>query len=183
MAITKLTDKKHKNIKFAIVTWATITWVILALPHVSWATQIHDRPEGLFAHQMAHIFFMTSMIFLVYWLRKNRFVEQKGWRLIQYSGILFALWNIDAMLVHWIDDHLDISVFIGSQADWSRKLIIKDHLELIVYYVGKMDHLLCVPAIFLLYLGIKRLHEDGHPMAVNNEDLGLSELKNKEAHF
>ncbi len=183
MATVKLTARKHKNIIFPTLTLIIITWVILALPHVSWATQIHDRPEGLFAHQMAHIFFMTSMIFLVYWLRKNRFVEQKGWRLIQYSGILFALWNIDAMLVHWIDDHLDASVFIGNQANWSRMLVIKDHPELIVYYVGKMDHLLCVPAIFLLYLGIRRLHEDGHPMVINNKDHSLSGFKNKEVHF
>ena len=110
------------------------------------------------------------MIFLVYWLRKNRFVEQKGWRLIQYSGILFALWNVDAMLVHWIDGFLDSSVFVGSQVDWSKKLIIKDHLGLIVYYVGKMDHLLCVPAILLLYYGIKQLHEEGHTITVNNEN-------------
>ncbi len=170
MYITRALKSKHNNRKLPTLVSLTLACGILAFPHVSWATQIHDRPEGLFAHQMAHIFFMTSMIFLVYWLRKNRFVEQKGWRLIQYSGILFALWNIDAMLVHWIDGNLDPSVFVGSQVDWSRKLIIKDHLELIVYYVGKMDHLLCVPAIFLLYLGIKQLHEDGHPMPINNEE-------------
>ncbi len=153
---------------YAVVSVVAV-FLVAALPSISWATQIHDRPEGLFAHQMAHIFFMTSMIFLVYWLRKNRFVEQKGWRLIQYSGILFILWNIDAMLVHWMDCLIDSSVFVGCQVDWSKQLIIKGHPELIIYYIGKMDHLLCVPAIFLLYLGIKKLDESGHPMATNEE--------------
>ncbi len=155
--------------KINTILFSLLFSILVALPQNSWATQIHDKPEGLFAHQMAHVFFMTSMIFLVYWLRKNRFVEQKGWRFIQYSGILFALWNIDAMLVHWIECKLDSSVFIGSQVDWSKKLIVKDHLELIIYYIGKMDHMLCVPAILLLYLGIRQLHDEGHPMITNEE--------------
>ena len=169
MESCKKTRIHEKSTNSFILAALVFSFVILGITGNSWATQIHDRPEGLFAHQMAHVFFMTSMIFLVYWLRKNRFVKQKGWRLIQYSGILFALWNIDAMLVHCIDEMLDTSFFIGSQVNWSKKLIIKDHPWLIIYYVGRMDHLLCVPAILFLYFGIKQLHEEGQPLVINED--------------
>ena len=32
-----------------------------------------------------------------------------------------------------------------------------------IYYLAKLDHLLCVPAMLFLYLGLKRLIRDSDP--------------------
>ena len=67
---------------------------ILAITEPALATQGHGAPEGLFAHQLAHIFFIISMAVLTYWLRERKLVQAVGWRYIQYSALFFILWNV-----------------------------------------------------------------------------------------
>jgi len=50
------------------------------------ATQAHNAPEGLYAHQLAHVFFIISMGVLIYWLRERKLVQAVGWRYIQYAA-------------------------------------------------------------------------------------------------
>ncbi len=124
-----------------------------------WATQTHGEPEGLFVHQLAHIFFIFSMGLLIYWLRRRNLVEQKGWRYIQYSAMLFILWNIDTFGVHLLDEQVDL-IRIRQLDAWHLQIDTAaryGHLGLI-YYLAKLDHLLCVPALLCLYLGLKRLY-------------------------
>lgn len=119
------------------------------------ALQLHLAPGGLYAHQMAHAFFIFSMGFFSFWLQKNRLVEQKGWRYIQISALLLILWNIDAMAAHsleaWlINDTLSVSGLSGYSITGSGFLAY-------FYYFLKMDHLTCVPAIIFLFIGLRRL--------------------------
>ena len=55
-----------------------------------------------------------------------------------------------------IEGHLRIEVEVkdGKITDAYSHNFIK-----LFYYVAKLDHLLCVPALVLLYLGLKRLKE------------------------
>ena len=119
------------------------------------ALQLHLAPEGLYAHQMAHAFFIFSMGVFSFWLQKNRLIEQKGWRYIQISALLLILWNIDAMAAHvleaWMrDDALSVS-------DLSGYSITGRGFLSYLYYFLKMDHLICVPAIIFLFIGLRRL--------------------------
>ncbi len=72
------------------------------------------------------------------------------------------------MIVHYIDDLDGIFELVGP-GQWNRWLHdLGGHNVLsIVYYLCRLDHLLCVPAIILLYFGLKRLLEqrsvDGLP--------------------
>ena len=78
------------------------TLLVLAIALVSepaLATQAHSAPEGLYAHQLAHIFFIVSMGVLIYWLRERKLVQAVGWRYIQYAALFFILWNLDAFSV------------------------------------------------------------------------------------
>jgi len=124
------------------------------------ATQGHGGIEGVYAHQFAHVFFMVSMGILIYWLRERKLVQQTGWRLIQYSALFFILWNIDTILVHALDDQF---LIIQTQGVGTWQIKITDayghNFIKLFYYVAKLDHLLCVPALVLLYLGLKRLKE------------------------
>lgn len=127
-------------------------------PETALATQVHVEPEGLYAHQLAHVFFAFSMGLLIYWLREHKLVVDPGWRYIQYSAFFFILWNIDAMTVHFLDGHMDIIqvTYLGLKDMRVVAVSGSRGLELF-YYVFKLDHLLCVPAMFFLWLGLRRL--------------------------
>ncbi len=78
-------------------------FVVCLAPDKVWALQVHSSPEGLYVHQLAHILFAFSMAVLAYWLEINRFVDERGWRLIQISCLLFLLWNLVAFTGHYVE--------------------------------------------------------------------------------
>jgi hypothetical protein len=123
------------------------------------ATQGHGHPEGLYAHQMAHVFFAFSMGLLIYWLRKRGLTADAGWRYIQYASFFFILWNADAFLVHFIEEQTTV-LEITRVNFWQIRLQPQPGYEWIdtVYYLAKLDHLLCVPALLCLFIGLKRLY-------------------------
>jgi len=143
--------------------------VVFFIPLIAWfwlvpgnalATQGHGGIEGVYAHQFAHIFFIVSMGILIYWLRERKLVRETGWRFIQYAALFFILWNIDTIFVHALDDQFRI---IQTQSVGTWQIQIEDayshNVIKLFYYFAKLDHLLCVPALVLLYLGLKRLKE------------------------
>lgn len=125
------------------------------------ATQVHAGSEALLAHQIAHIFFIASMGILIYWLRRWKLVEQSGWRLVQYSALFYILWNVDAIIVHYLDGRNDLFQTINA-GTWHGSIQLSKEAGLLgfVYYFGKMDHLLSLPAVILLYAGLRQLLKD-----------------------
>lgn len=125
----------------------------------AWATQTHGQPEGLYVHQAAHIFFIFAMGLLIYWLRQRKLVRDRAWRYIQYSALLFILWNIDTFAVHFLDEQVDL-IRTRKLDSWHLQIETAESRAFLgqIYYLAKMDHLLCVPALLYLYLGLKRLY-------------------------
>ncbi|MBW2435580.1 MAG: hypothetical protein JRF36_18370 [Deltaproteobacteria bacterium] len=138
----------------------SITWIsaILIIAEPAFATQAHSAPEGLYAHQLAHIFFIISMGVLIYWLRARQLVQSAGWRYIQYAALFFILWNLDAFIVHLLEEQLAV-IDIQRINPWQIHITASNHSKALVwlYYFAKFDHLLCVPALLLLYFGLRRL--------------------------
>jgi len=132
--------------------------LILLSAEPALATQAHSAPEGLYAHQLAHIFFIVSMGVLIYWLRERRLVRSVGWRYIQYAALFFILWNADAFLVHLLDEQLAV-IDIQRISLWDIRITAAAQSKTLVwlYYAAKLDHLLCVPALLFLYFGLRRL--------------------------
>ena len=137
-----------------------LTGLLLWAPPVL-ATQTHGAPEGLYVHQLAHVFFIVSMGSLEFWLRQRNLVLEPGWKYLQLAAILFILWNIDAMMVHFMDEHLDI-LGITKVDFWHVRIesFQGQYSLALLYYLLKLDHLLCVPAMFFLYKGLHRLVAD-----------------------
>jgi len=145
-------------IRSAVSFFAVSIAGLLVLVDPALATQTHGQPEGLYVHQMAHIFFIISMGSLEFWLRQRNLTKERGWRYIQFAAVLFIVWNIDAIAVHFLDEHLDI---LGiTKIDLWHIQIDNDQGQdsiTILYYLLKLDHLLCVPAMFFLYYGLKTI--------------------------
>jgi hypothetical protein len=98
---------------------------------------------------------------LEFWLRQRNLVLEPGWKYLQLAAILFILWNIDAMLVHFMEEHLDI-LGIKRVDLWHIRIesFQGQYSLALLYYLLKLDHLLCVPAMFFLYKGLRRLVAD-----------------------
>jgi hypothetical protein len=145
-----------------ISIFAAFGWIFFN-PDIVLATQTHGGPEGIYAHQIAHLFYILSMGFFIHWLRERKLVEESGWRFIQYAAFFLILWNLDAFLVHFIDDQIGL-IHLERIGLWHTQIIAQNGnnaLE-ILYYFAKLDHLLCVPALFFLYLGLRRLLKASH---------------------
>ena len=147
---------RHSSIIKKVPALAILTLLVLATPAL--ATQTHGPPEGLVAHQLAHVFFSISMGVFAFWLHRHRLTTSYGWRLILYSALLLIVWNIDAMAAHFLDEQ--IYLLTVTQVDtWHIRIDTLQGYEPLgtLYYVVKLDHLLSVPALVLLYLGLRRL--------------------------
>lgn len=145
-----------KTVRYFRTIWFVISILIITEP--AFATQAHSAPEGLYAHQLAHVFFIVSMGVLIYWLRARKLVQLVGWRYIQYAALFFILWNLDAFMVHLLDEQL--AVIETQRIDlWNISITARNHSKglMWLYYFIKLDHLLCVPALLFLYFGLRRL--------------------------
>jgi len=136
---------------------------MVVFPDIVSAIQIHDIAEGIYVHQLAHLFFMISMGFFIHWLRRRKLVKETGWRYIQYMAFFFILWNIDVFFLHLLDEQLGVI-----QAN----LVDLTHIRIqavngmrvleILYYLARLDYLFCVPALFFLNLGLSHLVAENH---------------------
>ncbi len=138
----------------------SITLVLMIIPGNACATQMHSGSEGIIVHQLGHIFFLFSMVIIIFAINGKDLDKEKGWRLIQYSAFLFILWNIDAMSVHFLDNQIH-AVKLEHLSAWTIKITSINNSSALdfIYYILKLDHILCVPAMFLLYKGLSRILE------------------------
>jgi len=144
---------------FFFLTTGYLFYNILSAPLPAFATQGHSDPEGLYIHQFSHVFFIFSMGILIYWLRFRKLIHKKGWQYIQYSALFFIFWSIDAFLVHFLDEQYKW-IQITRLDLWNIRIDASYSFLRCVYYIIKLDHFLCVPAMIFLYLGLKNLSEN-----------------------
>ena len=142
----------------------SIIFMVL-LPSVpALATQGHAGIEGVWVHQFAHLFFLFSMMLLIYWLRQAGLVKVPGWRYIQYAALFFILWNGDTIIVHYLDEQIR-AVSVEHLGNWQVRVAAAGGRNWLsaLYFLGKLDHLLCVPAMIFLMLGLRHMLEEDRP--------------------
>ena len=145
-----------------MIFWLGLTALWL-FPGIAWGAQVHAAPEGLYAHQIGHLIFLLALGILIYWLRCRRLTHNKGWLRLQYAALFFALWNVDAFIAHVLESRPPFFVKVAGRSWHVLWVPNPGHQTLtLVYYLIKMDHLLCVPAIIFLYLALRELANDTH---------------------
>ena len=134
----------------------TASWILL--PVDAFAIQLHASTEGIITHQMGHLFFLFSMVVLIITITDKGLNTQKGWRFIQYSAFLFVLWNLDVVTAHFFDNQIH-AVKIENLTIGQIRLVTNNDSSVLawLYYVLKLDHLLCVPAMLFLFRGVSSL--------------------------
>ena len=133
---------------------------LLLSPSAALAVQTHGPPEGLYVHMMAHIFFSAAIVFLLYLLHKRPLGVGPAWKHMKISLILWLLWNMDTFVVHYITGGLPSEAFTTSNGFLHTVLPPPLDIKRIIYYLGKFDHVLCVPAIWFLALSLKNFRDE-----------------------
>ncbi len=124
--------------------------LLLLSPRPAQAIQIHGPPEGLYAHLIGHFIFFCALVFLLYVLEKRPLDSSRGWLPLKLSLIFFLLWNADTFAIHLLSLHMpDSALFTDSSDFWEHRLAPPIDGERLLYYIGRFDHLLCVPAMWL----------------------------------
>lgn len=134
----------------------TTVFIILD-PSLSWALQTHDAPEGLFVHQMSHILFLASLVYLAWDIHRNEF-SGRGWRYLQLFCLFMSFWNILAFAGHAITHHLLKSDFFTESTYLYTRIYGPFSVTKISYYIAKLDHLVSVPALVFLFLALRTLY-------------------------
>ena len=141
----------------------TLTPLLLALaagfclPGEALALQVHGEPEGLYVHQMAHIHYLLALGYFYWDIRRTAFTG-RGWRYLQFYCILMAAWNIVAFTGHAVGVSLDPQELLHHNG--YLQTILKSPIDLhkFSYFITKLDHLLCVPALFFLFIGMRSFY-------------------------
>ncbi len=122
------------------------------------ALQEHGPTDSLVLHQGAHLLFLAAMGLLVLRLRQRGLVRHPGWRKIQLAALFFVLWNAAAFFAHLLDEQWGIVATVRLAPAWVRiEAGAFGEILAPLYYLARLDHLLCVPAMAFLYAGLRDL--------------------------
>jgi signal transduction histidine kinase len=137
--------------------FAILALLSLFAPSTAWAFVPHSYAE-VYIHQMGHIYFMLSCIFIMWVIGHHNLQEKRGWRYIFLSEVFFILWNIDTFIGHVSEFWIVPSQITGGMEGWDyffRHISLQGREYL--YYIAKYDHFFCVPAMLFFVLGLKEL--------------------------
>jgi len=152
---------KHSFYPLALLT---ITVPLLLQAGEAWALQPHGGGEGLYIHQMAHVFFMATLTYLYLHTRRTQDPFSKGWRYLRLFCVLFFFWNLMAIIGHETALHLSHDDFINP-GTWGERLAPPLDALKIVHYISRMDHFLTVPALLALFFSLRSFYHEAREEA------------------
>ena len=132
----------------------------LILPSPALAFIPHwDPQEAFFIRQFSYLFFMVAMIYFVYELKQEKLQQHRGFRLLAWGSVFFALWNLDCFLGQLIALHFPVQVTGGPPGSLSQRWSMANLGNWINYFT-KLDHLLLVPAFIYFCRGIRAFRRE-----------------------
>ena len=152
-------------LKYSLLLFVTLLYCML-FPEQSMALQTHSQPEGMYVHQMAHIFFMAALGYL-YWDTQRSAFSGRGWTYLRVFCVLTILWNLLALTGHAATQNLHPEDFTNSDGYLLSRVNMPLTFVKLTYYTAKLDHLLTVPAMFFLYMSVRSFYH--HSLKEDNE--------------
>lgn len=129
----------------------------LCLPGSALALQVHGEPEGLYVHQMAHLFYVLALGYFFWDIRRSAFTG-RGWRYLQLFCVLMAAWNLLAFGGHAAGVYLEPEALHQTDCYLQTRLAGPLTAHTFFYFIAKLDHLICVPALAFLFVGIRSFY-------------------------
>ena len=145
----------HCRVLRPILTVCLALAALLFLPDAAPALQVHDAPgEGLFAHQMGHLYYIVALAFFFSYIRRSDFNE-RSWRYLQVFCILLTAWNLLSFVGHMAALHVAPADLVEFAINLDDRLLPPYTFVKSLYYVARMESLLSVPALFCLYMALR----------------------------
>ncbi len=119
----------------------------------AYGVQSHGGIEGLVSHQLGHFLFTFAMVVLL--LQLSEFsLAGPGWN--EFRGFLWCIifWNLLTFAGHLMREEVAAESF--TRHDGHVIAFQIDNFSNLLFYLTRLDHLLLVPAFFLLLLSIKK---------------------------
>ncbi len=147
---------RHLN----ILTFITLfTLVLTGLPSPCHAFQSHPAPEGLYVHQMSHVLFIGALAYLYWHLGKSSLIASRGWHYMRLFCLLFLVWNCLTFAGHASYSYLSVDDFVN-MGTWQSKIALPVTPLKLLYYLTRFEHLISVPAIFCLFIGLRLFYRE-----------------------
>lgn len=134
-----------------------LPFLCLCFPGEALALQVHGEPEGLYVHQMAHLHYVFALGYFFWDIRRASFTG-RGWRYLQIFCLLMACWNLLAFIGHLAGVYLNPESLMQTDCYLETRLLEPFTLNKLVYFATKLDHLIYVPAMFFLFLGLRSFY-------------------------
>ena len=134
-------------------------FLLFLAPERALALQVHPPPEGLIAHQLAHLFFAFAMALFAYRIKRMNLLARPHWNHLFVAAILLILWNLWAFCGHLVALKISDEVILPQGGDYhfcQKSLLVKGPWELL-FYLFKFDNLFTLPAFYLIYRGLSRI--------------------------
>ena len=121
----------------------------------AWAVQGHGVAEGPVVHLMAHLLLGVALLLFLYVLHAKPPDTGYSWRSLKLSLLFFLLWDMDHLFVHWFADQMyadirDSGARLAEDYFTGPRTLLSG-----VYYLGRFDHLLCVPALWFFTTALR----------------------------
>ncbi len=144
--------KKYKESgTLQVFLFSLLLSIFLPVTHAH-AVQSHGALEGLVSHQLGHFLFTLAMVFLLLRMRKSN-LTGSGWS--EFKGFLWLIifWNVLTFAGHWMRETVPSEQFVldSGRITGFEVTSVFD----LIFYITRLDHLLLVPAFFLLLLAIR----------------------------
>jgi hypothetical protein len=146
--------------------WLMVVPLMLFNPGEACALQVHGEPEGLYVHQIAHLHYIFALGYFYWDIRRTSFTG-RGWGYLQMFCLLMTCWNLMAFIGHIAGAYLHPTSLVQKDHYLTTLLLEPFTLTKYIYYVTKLDHLIYVPAMFCLFIGLRSFYH-----SVAQEDLG-----------
>ncbi len=145
--------KLHRTFPFLLL------FVLTVFPGNAWAVQSHGPPEGLYVHQMAHIFYAAALSYLAWDIQRSKFLS-RGWRYLQIFCLLMVVWNVVALTGHSLAAYMHSSHFTVASNYLSTRLEGPFNSVKLLYYFTTLDHLVSVPAFICLFISMRTIYRN-----------------------
>mgnify|MGYP006954428499 CR=1 FL=1 len=143
-----------KKAMFLLVCGCLFCWSTPA-----WAVQAHGEAEGPVVHLMAHLLLLVALFLLVYVLHTRPPDRGLSWRSLKLSLLFFLLWDLDHLFIHWFAGDMYADIRDSGVSLVGDYFVAPRTLLNFFYYLGRFDHLLCVPALWFFASGLRDFSE------------------------
>ena len=123
----------------------------------AWALQTHGGTEGVVVHQLAHIQYLGALGYLFWDIRRSAFTGM-GWLYLQRFCLLMMVWNGIAFIGHYAQMALPDGAISTEDGYLSALLLLPINFGTWIYYITALDHLVCAPALFFLFLAMRSFY-------------------------